>query len=212
MTEVLPVGDGAGGPHRRRGGRPLGFCPADALEVAMRVFWAKGCSGATITALTAAMGIGRPSLYAEFGSKEALFRRALDHYEATRLAYYDAALSQPTAPLVARALLRRGIDAQTARADPRGCLLVVAARGCGVEAEPFTTEVARRNVALLKRLEARLEKAARVGDLPAGLGHRAVASYVFALRQGLAFEAAAGATRERLKRAADAALARWLAL
>jgi AcrR family transcriptional regulator len=64
-------------------GRPRGFDRAEALRQAMRLFWAKGYDGASLADLTAAMGINPPSLYAAFGSKEALFREATDLYSET---------------------------------------------------------------------------------------------------------------------------------
>ena len=63
-------------------GRPRAFDTARALDQALRVFWRHGYEGASLADLTAAMGINRPSLYAAFGNKETLFRRALDHYAA----------------------------------------------------------------------------------------------------------------------------------
>src|SRR3546814_11303353 len=68
-------------------GRPREFDVGDALAAALRVFWSKGYEGASLTDLTEAMGITRPSLYAAFGNKEALFRKALDLYEEEKIAY-----------------------------------------------------------------------------------------------------------------------------
>ena len=78
-------------------GRPREFCVEDALVSALTVFWSKGYEGTSLTDLTEAMGITRPSLYAAFGNKEALFRRALDLYQQEKLAYVRKALEQPTA-------------------------------------------------------------------------------------------------------------------
>ena len=56
------------------------------------------------------MGITRPSLYAAFGNKESLFRKALDLYEKEKLAYIRQALEKPTAREVAETMLRGSVD------------------------------------------------------------------------------------------------------
>jgi AcrR family transcriptional regulator len=61
-------------------GRRRSFDEAQALETAMRVFWRRGYQGTSLSDLTAALGINKPSLYAAFGNKEQLFARALAHY------------------------------------------------------------------------------------------------------------------------------------
>ncbi len=68
------------------------------------------------------MGITRPSLYAAFGNKEALFHKALDLYEQEKLEYMRAALEQPTARGVAETILRGALAMQTSPGEPKGCL------------------------------------------------------------------------------------------
>ena len=63
-------------------GRPREFDVDDALDRAMRVFWAKGYQGASLDDLLAAMGIGRGSLYKAFGDKRSLYLAALQRYDA----------------------------------------------------------------------------------------------------------------------------------
>ena len=111
------------------------------------------CSGAgatrapTLPDLTAAMGINRPSLYAAFGSKEELFRKALDRYVEGPAAFVREALNEPTARAVAERLLGGTIDLVTDRRNPRGCLIVQGALACGETAESVRREVAARRVA-----------------------------------------------------------------
>src|SRR2546425_1580700 len=81
-------------------GRPRAFDVDKALERALRMFWHKGYEGASLSDLTKAMGINRPSLYAAFGNKEARFRPALDRHADGPAAYTREALDEPTAHAV----------------------------------------------------------------------------------------------------------------
>src|SRR5215216_1427212 len=90
-------------------GRPREFCVDHALAQALRVFWSKGYEGTSLNDLTEAMGITRPSLYAAFGNKETLFRKALDLYEREKLDYIGKALAEPTARGVAEVMLRGAV-------------------------------------------------------------------------------------------------------
>src|SRR5690606_10983188 len=94
-------------------GRPREFDPDQALASALGVFWSKGYEGTSMTDLTEAMGITKPSLYAAFGNKEALFSRALDLYEREKLAYIGEAMAAPTTKGVAEKLLRGALKMQT---------------------------------------------------------------------------------------------------
>ena len=74
---------------RRRS--PRGFDREEALRRAMDVFWSLGYEGATLTDLQEAMGgITAPSFYAAFGSKENLFREAVELYIETHASRYAA--------------------------------------------------------------------------------------------------------------------------
>jgi len=61
--------------------RPKSFDPNTVLTKAMGVFWQKGYDAASISELTAAMGINRFSLYDTFGDKHELYLKALDSYD-----------------------------------------------------------------------------------------------------------------------------------
>ncbi|ALR20166.1 helix-turn-helix domain-containing protein [Sphingobium baderi] len=58
-----------------------------ALDAAMREFWEKGYEGTSLSDLTAAMGIERPSLYRFFGNKDDLFRRVVERYDECHLRF-----------------------------------------------------------------------------------------------------------------------------
>src|SRR4051812_14994467 len=148
-------------------GRPREFCVDAALTTALRLFWSKGYEGTSLTDLTEAMGITRPSLYAAFGNKEALFKKALDLYETQKLAYMGEALNQPTARGVARRLLEGALANQCGTSVPRGCLGVISSAACGAEAESIREEVLARGRKAHQALIERMQRAADEGDLPA---------------------------------------------
>src|SRR5258705_1499319 len=113
-------------------GRPRAFDPDAALERAMHVFWAKGYEGASLSDLTRAMRINRPSLYAAFGNKEQLFRKVLDRYMDGPAAYFGKALAAPKArDVVEEIFLGTARMADDPRFPP-GCLMVQGALACAV--------------------------------------------------------------------------------
>ncbi len=190
-------------------GRPREFCVDQALAAALGVFWSKGYEGASMADLTEAMGITKPSLYAAFGNKEALFHKALDLYEAEKLQYTREALKQPTARAVAEYFMRGAIDAQMSSCDPKGCLGVISATACGAEAESIKADVIQRRASSQAALVERFEQAKCEGDLPAHVDVAGLTSYLYAILQGMAVQAGSGATRADLERVVDTSLAMW---
>ncbi len=190
-------------------GRPREFCVDEALSKALGVFWAKGYEGASMADLTEAMGITKPSLYAAFGNKEALFHKALDLYEAEKLAYTREALEQPTARAVAEHFMRGAIDAQTSKCDPKGCLGVISATACGAEAESIKADVIQRRASSQAALVERFCQAKRDGDLPDHVDPEALTSYLYAILQGMAVQAGSGASRAELERVVETSLMMW---
>src|SRR5262245_24713407 len=116
-------------------GRPRSFDIEKALDRALKVFWRKGYEGASLPDLTRAMGINRPSLYAAFGNKEALFRKAIDRYVEISSCHVYEALQEPTARGVVERLLCASVDVMTDTQNPAGCFLVQGALACGDTAE-----------------------------------------------------------------------------
>jgi AcrR family transcriptional regulator len=190
-------------------GRPREFCVDAALTTALRLFWSKGYEGTSLTDLTEAMGITRPSLYAAFGNKESLFRKALDLYEREKLAYIGQALDKPTAREVARCLLEGSLANQCSASEPHGCLGVISSVACGPEAESIRAEVLERGRKGHKALIERFRRAHDEGDLPGHVDPEGLTKYVTAILQGMAVQAGAGASREDLQRLVDTTMAIW---
>jgi AcrR family transcriptional regulator len=190
-------------------GRPRSFDTGKALDAAMEVFWRKGYEGASLSDLTRAMGINRPSLYAAFGDKEALFRRVLEHYEDGPAAYMRQALNQPRARAVVEGLMHGAAKLATSPNNPPGCLSVQGALASGNGAESVRSHLVRRRHAGEKAVRQRLQRAQLEGDLPADVSPDDLARYVVTMVQGIAVQAAGGATRKELGRVIQTALRAW---
>jgi AcrR family transcriptional regulator len=190
-------------------GRPRAFDADRALDRALTIFWRNGYEGASLPALTKAMGINRPSLYAAFGNKEALFRKALERYEGGPAGYAPKALKQPTARKVVEALLKGIVALLTRPQNPGGCLMVQGALACGENAKPVRHELATRRAAGVAAIRRRFQRAIDEGDLPANADAQGLARFVATVMHGLAVQAASGATRKELLRVKDMFLRTW---
>jgi AcrR family transcriptional regulator len=190
-------------------GRPRAFDVDRALDCALRVFWRKGYEGTSLPDLTKAMGINRPSLYAAFGNKEALFRKALDRYAEGSAAFRREALDKPTAREVVERLLTGTVDQLTDPRNPCGCLAVQGALACGETADPVRLELNARRAAAETEIRERLERAKSTGDLPADSDSADLARYIAVVIYGMAVQAAGGAGRQDLQRVVEIALRAW---
>jgi AcrR family transcriptional regulator len=198
-----------GGTRRATIGRPREFDVDDALERAMRLFWEHGYEGASLTDLTAAMGITRTSMYAAFGNKEDLFRKALERYSAGPAAYATRALEEPTARAVAAAFLHGSVDTTTAPDRPSGCLGVQGALAAAPADRAVRDFLADWRNDACSRLKDRFQQARAEGDLPPTSDPGLLARFLMSVSSGIAVQAASGAGRDELHRVADAALRSW---
>jgi len=190
-------------------GRPRTFDTDQALDRALEVFWRKGYEGTSICDLTGAMGINPPSLYAAFGNKEALFRRALDRYVETKGAFIHEALQARSAREGIAAILHGTARSLTDKSNPTGCLLVQGIAGAGEHAQCIREELNARRGATQKAVRDRLKQAKDEGELPEDADPAALARYFSTVAQGMAIQAAEGASRKELERVADMALRAW---
>jgi AcrR family transcriptional regulator len=190
-------------------GRPREFCVDHALAQALRVFWEKGYDGASLNDLTDAMGITRPSLYAAFGNKESLFRKALDLYEREKLDYIGKALEQPTARGVAETMLRGSVDNVMSSDEPHGCLGVITSVACGPDSQSVREDVVKRGEVGKKALIDRFTRAKEEGDLPAHIDPEGLMRVLVAMLQGISVQANQGATRSELEHLVETGLSLW---
>lgn len=157
------------------------------------------------------MGITRPSLYAAFGNKEALFFKALELYQSLRGDYMARALQSPTARGVFEAILRGTLRTQLAEGQPRGCLMVLNSMPGGDEAQVIRNEILRRQGVGRDLLAARFERAKIEGDLLPTVNIDGLVRFVQSMMNGILMQGAAGASRSELEGLVESSLAMWTA-
>jgi len=180
-----------------------------ALDQALQVFWEKGYAGTSISDLTEAMGINPPSLYAAFGNKEKLFKKALDRYETRRDEIFEEAFAAPTAREAIQRLLEDTAERLRGRDGPSGCLMVQAALCGGEECDGVRKDLAGRRAQGEVLIRKRLERGKMEGDLPKDVDLVGLARYLATVMQGMAVQAASGASRKELRAIAHTALRAW---
>jgi len=194
-----------------RRGRPRSFDREHALRQAMEVFWALGYEGATLTDLQDAMGgITAPSFYAAFGSKEKLFREAVELYSRTLgLPMMKALAEGPTARASVEALLEAAVESFLKPGKPRGCLLVLGAINSMPANKSVQDHLRSLRARRQKVIQQRLQRGLAEGELPSGLDLGALASFYATVVDGLAIQARDGASRKDLNFAVRCAMAAW---
>lgn len=194
-------------------GRPRSFDKEAALDRAMEVFWRLGYEGASMADLTAAMGIASPSLYAAFGSKEALFRLALEHYSATEGREIWGGVEQAgSAHDAVRSYLMDTARVFTRRSKPAGCLIVLSALHPAERSDTVRQTLIAMRERTVENLRARLRQGVATGEIAAQANLDAIARYYVTVQQGMSIQARDGASRRDLETVAQAALAAWPAL
>ena len=185
-------------------GRPRSFDETGALEKATQVFWSKGYDGVTIDDLVAGMGVGRPSLYAVFGDKRAIFLRALMAYAEKKGALAAKALLSPGALRDSLAgFLRQAVESATEKGSAPGCLLVcVAPLVNDAEVRKFLQNAAAAAVAMV---EGRFRDGISAGEIPSDFPVAVRASQVMDLGRGLTMRAQMGTPRKTLLKDAEEA-------
>ncbi|MFE9368768.1 TetR/AcrR family transcriptional regulator [Streptomyces sp. NPDC006711] len=188
-------------------GRAKQFDPDVAVEQAMEVFWSKGYAGTTPQDLVDALGIGKGSLYNTFGSKHALFERALRRYRDSQAVALIEMLEEP-GPVKAR--LRRALEAlavmDLADPDRRGCMAVNAAAELAAT-DDVAAELVRR---MFDRTEAAfqalIEQGQRSGEIAPDRDPAALGSMLLNTIIGLRLIARVAEGPGRLARVIDATL------
>ena len=176
----------------------------------MKLFWDRGYEGTTFDDLIGVMNIGPSSFYHEFGSKEQMYREAVDYYLNVCLGYFPRALStHRDARAAFEALIEESAAFLTSDASPAGCMISLA----GTHLPPHLRTVADFTKGVRKlseqALASRLRKGVSDGDLPPETNVKELAAYFGAVICGMAVQARDGASRNQLLAIGRVAMRAW---
>ena len=206
MKKASTIGSGSEAtPPKKARGRPRSFDREAALNAAMEVFWTKGYEAASISDLTAAMGINPPSLYAAFGDKEKLFLATIEQYASSRSD--NLCPEQPTARDAIETYLRFKADLLSGSGHPRGCMLMVAFFTAANASPALNAHLSKKRAEAREHMRQRIKQGIAEGDVPEGTDAGALADFYLTVTSGMAQQARDGATRKALMVTVDHAMA-----
>ncbi len=187
--------------------RPRSFDVDDALAAATQVFLARGFDGATLDDLTGAMGINKPSLYAAFGDKEALYAKVLEGYAAMAKSAMAAALNAgDTLEDAGQRLLLGAIEVYApTKGNHLGCLIATTAT-TAAGSNPAVRSVLATFLSDVDQL-IRTTIKRRFGGNLADANVASAADVLSAAMYSIAIRARAGASRRQLSAIAERAVA-----
>ena len=185
----------------RRRGRPRAYDPQTALRQAMDSFWKTGYAATSLDDISAATGMNRPSLYAAFGDKHALYLEALADYWRLSLATTREALAGD-GPL--DEALMRAYDAAlsiyfSGEGRPRGCFVIGTAVTEAVKDTDIRDSLGVGFRAIDADFEGRFRIAVEKGELTSDADPAALAILAAATMQSIAVRARAGIPRAELR-------------
>ena len=176
----------------------------------MLLFWRKGFAAASMNDLCNAMSIRSPSLYAAFGSKEALYLEAIDHYVRNNgPPIWDRLAEGSTARagvenllLVATEILPESLT------SPGGCMVSLGAV-CDEWPPPIIEAVRNVRLHMLNMLRARLEAGVANCELAGSTDIDSLSRFYLGVYVGMAVLARDGASAGDLRGIVAAAMRAW---
>jgi TetR/AcrR family transcriptional regulator, transcriptional repressor for nem operon len=187
--------------------RAKAFNEDRALDAAVDCFWLRGYEGTSVRDLTAAMGIGGPSLYNAYGDKRELFERSLRRYAERSMRERIARLEAAHRPKEAiTAFVAEIVDRSLKDPERKGCLLVNAA----LDVAPHDAKVGRMVSGYLDEIRGffrrNIEAARKAGQVPRRTDPEAVSGHLLGVITGIRVLARTGADRRLLESVARPAL------
>lgn len=189
-------------------GRPPAYDRDMAMTRAMDLFWTRGYAATSLDDLSRAMDMNRPSIYAAFGDKQALYRQALDRYRA-RVRTAMRVILDEARPLreALRDFYERAIEMYVSgESSGRGCFIIGTALTEAVENGELRSSLAEGFRSLERLLSARIALGKQHGEIAAEANPEELGKVACAMLYLLAIQARTGASRKALRATMNAAL------
>lgn len=210
MSDIATSSAEPSKPAKARG-RPRAFDREAALSSATRLFWEKGYDATSISDLTEAMGIGSPSLYATFVSKENLYTEALQYYrDKHESIVFERFLAASRAREAVACFLHDTAVGLTSGliAKPYGCMVALSSVASDGH-EQLAERMRAARAATLDKLKVRLAQAQSSGEIAPAVDTHALARFIQGVQAGMSILARDGASRVELLDVAEVAMLGW---
>jgi len=190
-------------------GRPREYDPEQALTAALGEFRKRGYTATSLDHLSEATKMARPSLYAAFGNKLGIYRKAVRQYA-------DESVERRMHALFNEPSLHKGLEdyfgeivsAYAPReGEPLGCPILSVISGEAAADAEIGAELAAAVEKTDIQFRQRMRMAADAGEISAGADIDGIAAMLAALQHSLALRARAGGRRQKLLRIARSHIA-----
>ncbi|KGD80164.1 TetR family transcriptional regulator [Tatumella morbirosei] len=196
-----------------KAGRPRQFDRQQAVITAMHLFWQNGYDATSLSQLKAAIGGGitAPSFYAAFGSKEALFREAVECYLQTHAQVTETLWDESLGPRLAlESAFRGSLRMQYEEGHPRGCMVALGVMSCIAEQDrailaPLTASRQRTR----DGIQFCIDRGIRSGELQNSPATQALTTVFDSFMLGISTLARDNAPKQSIEQAIEQILTLW---
>ncbi|NOH60508.1 TetR/AcrR family transcriptional regulator [Vibrio sp. RE88] len=160
-------------------GNAAKFDRQQVIDKATHLYWEKGFHATSMRHLQEVIDMRPGSIYAAFGSKEELFKQALNHYTQMGISNLEQFKSQNDSPLAALKAFVKHLVLHSRKGAPDGMCMLAKSVAELTEANQDLLEEARHSLRLMERqFELVLQQAQQQGELSADKDTQRLASHV----------------------------------
>ncbi len=189
-------------------GRPKRYDREKALDQITQVFWEHGFAATSLDMVSAATSMKRPSLYAAFGDKRAMFLTVQTRFAENLSSDLANILMRPHAPTdVLKDFFKHLIETYTSGPNaPYGCLVFSVGLVEAVTETEVGALIRQVNQSIENDLRSFLERAIKSGALPKAKDTDVLTSLLVALIHSIAVRARSGVKPSSLTDMAERAI------